>query len=408
MSAALTLAADSFHVVLKRHPVDGETVFAQFQHGMTIAEALGENATTTASVIMGGIPVPSSMWAKVRPRVGIPVEIIIFPQGGGNGAKFIRIVALVVLAYFTAGASSGMFATSGGMFAAGSASAMALSAGLMIVGTLAINALIPPPTPKGLGTGNGGDPFNQLASLTGTSNQAAPYGVIPCVVGSTRFMTLALPTLKHGDDVTIDGRRFWRPLPVPGQIPRDMAIHEAGHAIAAWWCGQGIARVHVGADGAFTENGGSYLEGTDETAVRAFCKALTRKQLNDRVLRELVFAMAGPMAEARLKGYGLAWQALAMDPGYRQWQEGDPPSDLHCWTAASLLPKPKDRQRVANGSITIAGVVLAFYWPQVEALADALQERRSLTGGDVLDVIGQVLRPRLSPLLLGSMEAAQS
>ena len=66
------------------------------------------------------------------------------------------------------------------------ANTAAVAAGLALVGQLAITALIPPPTPKGLGGGSG-DPFNQLASITGTSNQAAPYGVIPCVVGKMRF-----------------------------------------------------------------------------------------------------------------------------------------------------------------------------------------------------------------------------
>ena len=46
--------------------------------------------------------------------------------------------------------------------------ATVITAGVMVVGTLAINALIPPPTPKGLS--GGGDPFQQLNSLTGTSN----------------------------------------------------------------------------------------------------------------------------------------------------------------------------------------------------------------------------------------------
>jgi hypothetical protein len=91
-----------------------------------------------------------------------------YPQGGGNGAKWIRIVAMVALIVISQGAAAGWFATAGGTFAAGSASALALSAGIMIVGSLAINALIPPPTPKAMGSA--GDPFQQLNSLTGTSN----------------------------------------------------------------------------------------------------------------------------------------------------------------------------------------------------------------------------------------------
>ena len=71
-----------------------------------------------------------------------------------------------------------------------------------MVAILAVNALIPPPSFKG-GLGGSGDPFNQLASITGTSNQANPYGVIPCVVGKMRFYPphAALPyTETLGDD----------------------------------------------------------------------------------------------------------------------------------------------------------------------------------------------------------------
>lgn len=71
----------------------------------------------------------------------------------------------------------------------------------MMAGMALINALVPPPTPK---LGNAaGDPFQQLNSITGTSNQANPYGVIPCVVGTYRFFPChaALPyTEILGDD----------------------------------------------------------------------------------------------------------------------------------------------------------------------------------------------------------------
>lgn len=142
---------------------------------------LGPNVSITAEVSIGGHIVPRQLWSQVRPKAGQMIHVAILPQGGGNGAKWIRIVALVVISVLTYGAGAGWFAA-GGYFAAGSASAAALAAGISIVGTLAINALVPPPTAKGLGQG-GGDPFEQLNSLTGTSNQAAPYGVIPCVVG---------------------------------------------------------------------------------------------------------------------------------------------------------------------------------------------------------------------------------
>jgi hypothetical protein len=80
-----------------------------------------------------------------------------------------------VVAYLSYGASSYLSAagySSGVAFAGGAA--------VGIIGNMAVNSLIPPPSPNGI---SGGDPFSQLSSLTGTSNQANPNGVIPCVIG---------------------------------------------------------------------------------------------------------------------------------------------------------------------------------------------------------------------------------
>ncbi len=217
-----------------------------------------------------------------------------------------------------------------------------------------------------------------------------------------------VPALKDGEETIIEGQRFWRPVTPPGEVPRDRCIHEAGHTLASWWTGKGIARVQVtaiGEDGLnFTEAAHCYIEGEGKRSVEKFCKRHTRQELNDRVTRELIQIMAGPMAEAKHKGYGFAWQALAMDPGYRQWREGDPPSDLHAWTGMSLLPKPKDRARVANAAVGVCAHMLAFYWPKIEAIADALQSRRSLTGAEVLEVIGEDPRGPLCKMKLAAVE----
>jgi hypothetical protein len=165
-------------VVAKPHPFDSDTVYCEFQAGQTIAEMLGAGVSNTANVTCGGYPVPREAWGRVRPKAGVTLHVTMYPQGG-NAGKWVRLVAIVAITYFSGGAGAGLAGALGG-------SATAWGAAFMLVGTLAVNALIPPPTPKGLG-GAAGDPFQQLSSITGTSNQANPYGVIPCVVGSTRF-----------------------------------------------------------------------------------------------------------------------------------------------------------------------------------------------------------------------------
>jgi len=81
----------------------------------------------------------------------------------------VTIVAWEVAPYL---AGTGIFA---------GANTALVASGLALAGQLAVNALIPPPSAKGLGSS--GDPYQQLNSITGTSNQANPNGVIPCVVG---------------------------------------------------------------------------------------------------------------------------------------------------------------------------------------------------------------------------------
>lgn len=140
------------------------------------------------------------MWSLVKPKRGHTVHVTLYPQGNGNGSKWIRLVALVVLTYFTYGYGASYAGAFGITSSAGIA---AFQAGMLVIGSMAINALVPPPSPKGLG-GGGGDPFSQTASLTGTSNQANPNGVIPCVVGTlTDYFPphAALPyTEISGDD----------------------------------------------------------------------------------------------------------------------------------------------------------------------------------------------------------------
>lgn len=193
------MADGSLTVVAQPSPLVPERVYCHAKAGQTIAQILGGAVSHSCEVTVGGYPVPRELWGKVRPKAGQTIHATIYPQGGGNGGKWLRVVALVALVVV----ANVYGAALGGALGLTGTTAAAVGGGLiMAVGTLAINALIPPPTPKGLG-GADGDPFQQLNSLTGTSNQANPYGVIPCVVGTKRFFPphAALPyTEISGDD----------------------------------------------------------------------------------------------------------------------------------------------------------------------------------------------------------------
>ena len=189
---------DHCMVVAKPHPLRSDTVCAQVPAGQTLAQMLGEGASQALEVRVGGELVPRVLWANVKPKAGQFIHVQVYPQGGGGGKllRTVLLVAVAIVAWEVAPYLTGEFGLLAG------ANTAAVAAGLAIVGQLAINALIPPPTPKGL-NGSGGDPFKQLDSITGTSNQANPYGVIPCVVGTMRFFPphAALPyTEISGDD----------------------------------------------------------------------------------------------------------------------------------------------------------------------------------------------------------------
>lgn len=169
-------------LVARPHPLHGEPVYCQVQAGQTIAQMLGDVADH-AVVSVGGYAVPRTLWARVKPKAGQCIHITIAPQGG-NGGKWLRIIAIVALTFFTAGIASGAYL--GATATALGVSGATLAAVVGLVGMMAINALIPPPNPMGGGRG-AQDPYNQLQSITGTQNQATPYGPIPCVIGQARL-----------------------------------------------------------------------------------------------------------------------------------------------------------------------------------------------------------------------------
>jgi hypothetical protein len=98
------------------------------------------------------VPVAREHWGNVRPRSGTPVHVSAFPQGG-NGGKILRsalMIAVMAAAIYVTGPAGAAWAsnTFGVSAAAGGYIAGALGAGVMMLGTLAVTPLIPPPEVK--------------------------------------------------------------------------------------------------------------------------------------------------------------------------------------------------------------------------------------------------------------------
>jgi len=112
------------------------------------------------------------------PKTGDVVEVDIVPTNSDNGKIALRTVALIAVAVAAAYAGPALF--TGSKFLA-----TAASVGITVGGSLAVNALIPPPT-AALVAGTASNLERDYA-ITGSSNSYAPYGPIPKIFGKHRI-----------------------------------------------------------------------------------------------------------------------------------------------------------------------------------------------------------------------------
>lgn len=143
MTTATLTMSDDCTLVARPHPFDSDTAFARVPAGQTLAQMLGPDASHSLSVAIGGHAVPSALWGVTRPKAGQTIHVTNYPQGG-NGGKWARMVLMVVLMYFApylAGYAQGY---AWGTAATGLYGA-ALTAGVMMVGTLAITPMVGQP-----------------------------------------------------------------------------------------------------------------------------------------------------------------------------------------------------------------------------------------------------------------------
>lgn len=129
--------------------------------------------------------VEPSLWSSTLVKKDMIVTLRVCPTGGGDSKDVIRIVASIALIFVGAfyGAALGGFLLGADVAAT---TAFAVGAGLInLVGALAINALIPPPQPN-FDRGNPGIKESPTLTLTGSSNQMNPYGVVPRAFGLYR------------------------------------------------------------------------------------------------------------------------------------------------------------------------------------------------------------------------------
>lgn len=135
--------------------------------------------------------VPFDMWGKVRPKAGTRVEAYFsFRDPVTAGA-----IGSALLTANAGAIASAMFTVSAGTFAY-----VAATAAVSIVGTLLINALIPPAKQDS-------DGGIKNYAITGTQNQENPFGIYPKVIGRRRIFP---PKTSTGFTETVDDDIYFR------------------------------------------------------------------------------------------------------------------------------------------------------------------------------------------------------
>ena len=152
-------------------PVEMRGYVVAFNHGMKINE-------------------PENFWIQEEDSI----LLTLVPQGGGGGGgknilTAVLTIAVVVAAWYVAPALVG--GSLGGMSALGTSAAIGTSAlagqvvamGISMVGMMALNALIPPPSLGDVGGGFTGSAASPTYSLGGQSNGMKKYGTVARVYG---------------------------------------------------------------------------------------------------------------------------------------------------------------------------------------------------------------------------------
>lgn len=141
------------------------------------------------------VPVPRAAWRRVRPKPGSTVQIVLVPAGGGGKNPFRIILSLAIIAAsFFLGPQLGaailgsQFMAGAGILGLTAAQVASALGGFIItaVGTLLVNALIPPPRPA-LSQFGSGSRTSPTLSVTGIANRATPYGPVVRVYGRHRL-----------------------------------------------------------------------------------------------------------------------------------------------------------------------------------------------------------------------------
>lgn len=157
--------------------------------GATVAEIveaakIPEAALPFVCIMLNGVEVARDEWDTVHAMEDDTIAVLVVPAGN-DGKSIMRLVATIAVAIAAPYAAAGLgFTTTTATGATVlSAGGQAVAAGITLVGTLAVNALIPPPSARIAG----GDPAGNSYFFQNSQNNFRPYQIVPKVYGTHKM-----------------------------------------------------------------------------------------------------------------------------------------------------------------------------------------------------------------------------
>ncbi len=183
------------------HPFKvGERVDLVLPEGLTLLEMFEAAQpdpvlNSHAHLFVGDVRVPRENWRLVRPKAGVTVTVRVVPMGGGGGGGKSPLRTVLSIAVIAASMAFGpelgaLIAPNGLTIAGATISASSIGGAIIsVVGNLLINALAPIRAPKMAAlSGSGDSKESPTLFITGSQNQAVPFGIVPVVLGKNRMV----------------------------------------------------------------------------------------------------------------------------------------------------------------------------------------------------------------------------
>ena len=194
--------AEQLNIIWRPHPVlpaaNAQFKTQPWKPGQSVREILianGIDQYQPISIILDDRLLTVAEWDSVCPHHGqvINVKAEVAGGGGGGGSNALMIVAqiaLVIVAVALAAPTGGASLWLAGATGLSAATAGALiGAGIMIAGSLLINAVFASQTPAlDMNSMGGTSSTSPTYSLSGGSNRARLYESIPVIMGNHRFL----------------------------------------------------------------------------------------------------------------------------------------------------------------------------------------------------------------------------